>query len=309
MLAELAEMTRLFLIFSWHMSCLVPLGTHGIRGQVFYLTSRRKTMKKTILAGALLSALGAHHGLAAADDAASKPDNEVTFKAGILSDYRYRGVTQSRFKPSYTAGVDYVNNPSGIFLGATGYTIKWIEDGGATDGNLEIDVYGGKRGELAPGWQYEVGGLYYWYPKNTYADAVTCTPAALYCTSNANTFELNGKIGTGPYYFQYSHSLTDLFGWKGSSNSAYYDFGADFPLADGYVLNAHVGYQKVANLSAANFTDYRLGVTKDFGFVIASAAYVAADTDKAYYVTPAARKPADKNTGAAGLVVSLIKTF
>ena len=169
-------------------------------------------MKKTILAGAVLAALGADANVAIAEEAAAaKPDNEVSFNVGIASEYRYRGVSQSRFKPAYSAGVDYVNNPSGVYLGAWGSTIKWIEDGGATDGNLEVDVYGGKRGELAPDISYDVGGLYYWYPKNTYGK-VPC--GDLYCTSNANTFELYAKVGTGPYYFKYSHSLSDLFGWN-----------------------------------------------------------------------------------------------
>ena len=269
-------------------------------------------MKKTILAGAALAALGASVNVAYAQEAAAaKPDNEVSFNVGIDSEYRYRGVSQSRFKPAYSAGIDYVNNPSGIYLGAWGSTIKWIEDNGATDGNLEIDVYGGKRGELTPEVAYDVGGLYYWYPKNTYGD-IACN--ALYCSSNANTFELYGKVSTGPYYFKYSHSLTDLFGWEtatkqGTSNSQYFDFGADFPLADGYILNAHVGYQRVANLSAANFTDYKLGLTKDFGFATGSAAYIAADTDIAYYVSPSNKNPAGKNLGKGTLLVSLVKTF
>ncbi len=38
MLAELAEMTRLFRIFGWHTSCLVASGTPGNRGQDFYST-------------------------------------------------------------------------------------------------------------------------------------------------------------------------------------------------------------------------------------------------------------------------------
>lgn len=269
-------------------------------------------MKKTILAGAVLAALGADANVALAEEAAAaKPDNEVSFNVGIASEYRYRGVSQSRFKPAYSAGVDYVNNPSGVYLGAWGSTIKWIEDGGATDGNLEVDVYGGKRGELAPDISYDVGGLYYWYPKNTYGK-VPC--GDLYCTSNANTFELYAKVGTGPYYFKYSHSLSDLFGWNtlnggSTANSQYYDAGADFPIADGYIINAHIGYQRVANLSAANFTDYKLGVTKDFGFAVGSAAYVAADTDKAYYVSPSNVNPANKNTGKATLLVTLTKTF
>ena len=74
-------------------------------------------MKKTILAGAVLAALGVSVNVAFAEEAAAaKPDNEVAFNVGIASEYRYRGVSQSRFKPAYSAGVDYTNNPTGLYL-------------------------------------------------------------------------------------------------------------------------------------------------------------------------------------------------
>jgi uncharacterized protein (TIGR02001 family) len=256
-------------------------------------------MKKLILASAILAAFNAN--VAQAEEAAAPaaepvPDNVVAYNVGIASEYRYRGVSQSRFKPAYSAGVDYSNNPTGLYLGVWASTIKWIQDGGATDGKYEVDFYGGKKGEIAPDVGYDIGGLYYWYPQNTYGDVTGY--------SNANTFELYAKVNKGPYYLKYSHSLTDLFGWKDSHNSYYLDGGADLPLAEGLVLNLHVGHQKVSGLSGADFTDYKVGVTKDFGFVSGSAAYIAADTDKAYYYSPNGT-----NTGKATLVVSLTKAF
>lgn len=262
-------------------------------------------MKKLILASAILAAFSAN--VAQAEEAAAPaPDNVVAYNVGIASEYRYRGVSQSRFKPAYSAGVDYTNNPTGIYLGAWASTIKWIQDGGATDGKYEVDLYGGKRGEIAPDVGYDIGGLYYWYPQNTYGK-IGC--GTLNCTGDANTFELYAKINKGPYYLKYSHALTDQFGLRGlndkdTKNSYYIDGGADLPLQEGLVLNLHVGYQKISGLSAASFTDYKVGVTKDFGFVSGSAAYIAADTDKNYYYSPNGT-----NTGKAALVVSLTKAF
>ena len=257
-------------------------------------------MKKLILASAILAAFGANlaHAADAADaaDAAPAPEHSLSYNVGVASEYRYRGISQSRFQPAYSVGFDYAHNPSGLYLSAWASTIKWIKDGGATDGKYEIDFYGGKKGEIAPDVGYDIGGLYYLYPKNTYGNV----PGY----SNANTFELYGKINKGPFYLKYSHSLSDLFGFQNSRNSYYIDGGADLPLTEGLVLNLHVGHQKVANLSAADFTDYKVGVTKDFGFVSASAAYIAADSNKAVYYSPNGT-----NTGKANLVVSLTKTF
>src|ERR1700758_5568515 len=102
-------------------------------------------MKTIILATALVSVFSA--GSAFAEE--SKPDNEVSFNASIVSDYRYRGISQSRLDPALQGGADYTNNPTGLYAGTWLSTIRWIKDipgGGSTP--LEWDIYGGKRGDL-----------------------------------------------------------------------------------------------------------------------------------------------------------------
>ena len=84
-------------------------------------------MKKTILAGAALAAPGAGANVAYAEEAAAKPEHEVAFNVGLASEYRYRGISQSRFEPAVSAGADYVHNPSGFYVGAWGSSIKWID--------------------------------------------------------------------------------------------------------------------------------------------------------------------------------------
>jgi uncharacterized protein (TIGR02001 family) len=221
-----------------------------------------------------------------AEDA--KPADEVTFNAAVTSDYRYRGISQSRLKPALSAGADYVNNPTGFYMGTWLSTIKWTKDAGG-DGHVEWDIYGGKRGEIAPGITYDVGGLYYFYPSNG-------------LPTSANTFELYGQVGYGPGYIKYSHSTTNLFGTSDSKNSGYLDIGANFEVATGLVLNLHAGRQNVANNGAFSYTDYKIGVTKDFGIVSVSLAVINADT-RAYV------SPSGKNLGKTAAVLSVSKTF
>ncbi len=224
---------------------------------------------------------------ARAEDA-PKPDNEVSFNAAVTTDYRYRGISQSRLKPALQGGADYVNNPSGFYAGTWLSTIHWIKDAGG-DGNVEWDIYGGKKGEIAPGFTYDVGGLYYFYPSNS-------------LPTNANTFELYGQVGYGPGYVKYSHSTTNLFGTSDSKGSGYLDVGANVDLAEGLVLNLHVGHQNVKHNSAFSYTDYKVGVTKDFGICSVSLAAIYADT-KAYV------SPSGKNLARTGAVLSVSKTF
>jgi uncharacterized protein (TIGR02001 family) len=246
-----------------------------------------KNLKSQLkLAAAITLALSSLASTARAEDA--KPDNEVSFNAAVTTDYRYRGISQSRLKPALQGGADYVNNPTGFYLGTWLSTIHWIKDAGG-DGNVEWDIYGGKKGEIAPGVSYDVGGLYYFYPSNA-------------LSPSANTFEVYGQVGYGPGYIKYSHSTTNLFGFANSKNSGYLDVGANIDLATGLVLNLHAGHQKVKNNNAASYTDYKVGVTKDFGFCSVALAAVYANTD-AYF------SPAGKNLGKTGAVLSVSKTF
>jgi uncharacterized protein (TIGR02001 family) len=231
-----------------------------------------------------LASLGASS--ARAEDA--KPDNEISYNAAVTTDYRYRGISQSRLKPALQGGVDYVNNPSGFYAGTWLSTIHWLKDSGG-DGNVEWDIYGGKRGEIAPGVSYDVGGLYYLYPSNG-------------LPTSANTFELYGQVGYGPGYIKYSHSLTNLFGFSDSKQSGYLDGTVNFPIATDLTLNLHIGHQRVAHNSASSYTDYKVGVTKDFGICSVALAAVYADT-KAYV------SPSGKNLARTGPVLTVSKTF
>jgi uncharacterized protein (TIGR02001 family) len=72
------------------------------------------------------------HAEEATPAAEAKPDNEVTFNAAIVSDYRYRGVSQTRLKPAVQGGADYTNNPTGFYAGTPLSTIKWTKDAGGS---------------------------------------------------------------------------------------------------------------------------------------------------------------------------------
>ena len=90
-------------------------------------------MKKLILATAVTAAFMS--STAQAQD--KKPDHEVSFNAAVVSDYRYRGISQTRLDPALQGGADYVNNPSGFYVGTWLSTIKWIKDVPGGDANIE----------------------------------------------------------------------------------------------------------------------------------------------------------------------------
>ncbi len=224
---------------------------------------------------------------ALADEPAPDP---LSFNVGAVSEYRYRGISQTRLKPALQGGVDYAA-PNGFYVGAWASTIKWIKDAGG-DAGAEIDLYGGYKAEVAKGLTLDVGVLQYAYPSNK-------------LNPSANTFELYGALSFGPVTAKYSHSTTNLFGFADSKNSGYFDVTASFDLGDGMTLSPHVGHQTVKRNAAASYTDYSLTLAKDFSGLVLSGAIVGTDADKTAYASPVNGKFMGKTT----LVVGLKKTF
>jgi uncharacterized protein (TIGR02001 family) len=253
-------------------------------------------MKKLVLAAAVAAlavvATGARAEDAAAEPAAAAvPDNAVSFNLAAISDYRYRGISQTRLKPALQGGVDYVNNPTGFYLGAWASTIKWIKDAGG-DGNVELDLYGGKRGQITEAVSYDLGVLTYVYASNG-------------LPVSANTTELYGQLGYGPAYVKYSHSVTNLFGFADSKNSGYLDIGANIDAGDGWTINLHGGRQDVRHNDAASYTDWKLGVTKDFGVVTGALAVIGTNAQESAYTSAAN----GKFLGKTALQLTISKVF
>ena len=121
--------------------------------------------------------------------------------------------------------------------------------------------------------------------------------------ADATTLEAYGQVGMGPFYLKYSHSLTNLFGNPDSKGSYYIDGGANVDVAEGLVLNLHAGHQAIHNWSGLNYNDYKVGLTKDFGFAAGSIAYITTDADVASYTWNG------KTVGKSTVVATLVKTF
>ncbi len=228
---------------------------------------RLKT-KLALAMGALLAGV-----TATAQTKAPEPDYTLSFNVGATSDYRFRGVAQTSFNPALQAGVDFAHK-SGFYLGAWGSNVSWIKDyAGATDGSMEIDLYGGYKGEISKDLSYDVGLITYQYPSNTAA-------------TNANTTEIYGALTYGPVTAKYSRSVGNFIANPDSSGSAYFEVAANFDMGNGLTLTPHVGRQTIPNVlnNAGDYTDYSLTLAKDFGNgLTVSIAALGTNADKPFY--------------------------
>lgn len=263
-------------------------------------------LKATVLLSSLVFT-----GAALAQAKAPEPDYTLSFNVGAVSDYRYRGISQTRLKPALQGGVDF-SHKSGFYVGSWASTIRWIKDNSSVapatpvKGDIELDIYGGYKGSFGS-VGYDVGFLRYWYINNTLANT---GGGGIY--KNANTNEIYGALTFGPATVKYSHALSNLFGNYDFANnrstrgSGYLDVSATFDLGGGWSIVPHVGHQTVRNLSVASYTDYSVTVGKDFGNgLTASLAVVGTDADKAYYANPVN----GKFMGKSGAVLGVKYTF
>lgn len=250
-------------------------------------------MKKMILASAVIAACTG--SLAHAQEAAA-PEHSLTYNIGVASDYVFRGISQSRNKPALSAGMDYTHSPTGLYAGTWASTISWISDSTAagTRANtpFEVDFYGGKRGEIG-GINYDVGGIYYYFPNHKLGSA-----------PDANTVEAYGQVGMGPVYFKVNYALTDAFFVANKAGSFYLDAGANVPVAEGLVLNLHYGYFSFKDAKDYNYNDWKVGITKDFGGLALALAATGTDANKGLWNF--------NNTGYLGgskLIATVTKSF
>ena len=232
----------------------------------------------------LLAAL-ATSSAAFAQTAPAAPESAIAYNVGVVSEYRYRGLGQTKGDPALQGGIDYTD-ASGFYIGTWASTIKWIKEYAAAastpysaKGPVEIDIYGGYKGE-ASGVAYDVGYLRYQYQGNTLAKATFF--------DNANTGEIYGAATVGVFTAKYSYSLSNLFGTLNSKGSTYTDLSATFDLGNGYSLVPHVGRQLVKNSTTAtstgNYTDVALTLNKDLGDGLsASLAALSTNANKGAY--------------------------
>lgn len=285
---------------------------------------------KTLVA--FVCALSAVTSAVYAQTKAPEPEYTLSYNIGAVTDYRYRGISQTRFNPAIQGGVDFAHK-NGVYLGVWGSTINWIKDAGSIatssgtptsvgSSNLEVDLFGGYKGSVTKDITFDVGALHYWYPGNKFNNLSNFNG---WSTPKADTTEIYGALTYGPVTAKYSHSLGNLFGNADSSSSGYLDLAATFDLGNGWSVAPHIGRQRVTGNPSPTFsngvysyTDYSLAVNKDFsnGLVLTATA-VGTNAQKSaagvpYYAAPDGAGVASSNSrslGKSGLVLGVKYSF
>lgn len=119
------------------------------------------------------------------------------FGAALMSDYNFRGISQSNRGPSVTAYSETrynVNSSFQLYLASQYWAVTL-----PTNPTAEVDIFGGFRVTQGP-LALDVGGMYYWYPRERqHNSAVVGAPFPTYPNGNATLkdtdfWEVYGKL-------------------------------------------------------------------------------------------------------------------
>ncbi|MDD4880177.1 MAG: TorF family putative porin [Gallionellaceae bacterium] len=227
------------------------------------------------------------------------PASSLAGNIGIATDYIFRGVSQTQNQPEISGGFDYTHS-SGLYVGTWLSNQDWVQSGGYKDNSsLEVDLYGGYRGTIASDVGYDVGLITYYYPGNSISGVASPDTTEIYLGASWKFLSL-----------KYSHVVSSNFiGWVNPSTGAksrdsnYIELNANYDLGDGWGVLGHVGHQVVNNFSDADYTDWKLGVSKDIGYGVVSLAYTDTDATTGIY-TIGSEKIAESH-----VILSFTKSF
>lgn len=269
------------------------------------------------LAGAACAPLGARAQGPAPDSAVVSPYT-VTANFTLISDYRFRGISQTYRGPSVQGGLDYTHS-SGFYLGNWNASVaSQLFTGGS---GIEMDLYGGFRksfGHLT----LDVGALFYDYPNASYVSSETGNKdydtvelylgaswrwlALKYSRAMGDYFGLGSTLVRGGYWLnQRDGSLLPDRG--GSSGTEYADLTMNAPVGEKLAWSVHVGRSRVHNYPELDYTDWKLGATYTLHGIVLGASGVGTNADKGWYYGGGSK--GNRDVGAANIVFSVGRTF
>lgn len=185
------------------------------------------------------------HGLVAAALALSAvtAQAEVTGTVTAISDYDFRGITQTAQDPALQGSLDF-SHDSGFYMGAWASNVDF---GDCCDESFELDLYTGFRGGDVI--TYDVGFVYYAYPG---ADSIHYP-------------EIYAGIGwkwlSGKVWYSNDFGGADEAAW-------YYEGNGTVELPANFGLTAHIGYSDGDywdEFYSGGYMDWSVGVTYALG--------------------------------------------
>jgi len=265
----------------------------------------------------LMSCAASAQSAPSADAGAAPPPFTLTGNLGAVSDYRFRGISQSYRRPAVQAGFD-VTHASGFYAGNWNSSVSGNSyNNGA---GVEADLYAGYRFEPVKDLNADIGVLTYVYP-----GAKLNVSPGVPSGHRYDSTEFYAGLTGGPFNAKLSVALGDYFGLDGrtagyayfsalpdrgsSRGTVYFELNYALDLGDKLGFAAHVGHTAVRHYGELSYTDGKLSLTQEWFGLNVAAALVATDAPRAFYQVADAGAANPKRSGTTMLVLSVGRTF
>jgi len=228
-------------------------------------------MKKTFCALALAGTAVAIVPLAQADGTSECEGipGEFSAYATFVSDYTFRGITQSDEGPAVQAGIDW-NHDSGVYAGIWGSNVDFNDGDEAT---IEIDYFAGYSTEIYDDLTMDIGASWYSYPGA--ANALDYDYYEIYAS-----FEYDYGLATGGVGGAFTG---DNFG--GTGDAQYVNIFGSLPLPHDLTLSGHLGRQWVednTNFGVPDYFEWQIGMDWEYEQFIFNLSYVDTNLNETY---------------------------
>ncbi len=207
----------------------------------------------------------------------------VSANIALVSDYVFRGVSQTLEDPAIQGGFDY-NHESGFYVGTWASNVDFFDGGPGDDGaDFEIDVYLGFGGDFTETWNWDVSYTQYMYPGTV--SGVDLDYGELIVDIGYNEF--------ATFTLGYSNDVFAV-----DETGIYYGLGLGNPINDQLSWNANIGHYNLDDAFGDGYTDYSLGLSYDIEQFSIGLTYHGGDQDDLF-----------GETGDDRVVLSLSSSF
>jgi uncharacterized protein (TIGR02001 family) len=179
---------------------------------------------------------------AAAEVAAEEESKPFTFIAAFLSDYRFRGISQTQTDPALQFTGIYAL-PAGFYVSGFAGNV----DFGPNSPAVELDLAGGWAGDISENLSTDISLVRYYYPADDIGLSYT---------------ELVGKLFYGGFTGVLGYS-NDVF--NSNETGVYYGVEYAHEIAQDFTLKGTAGYYDLSDAYDKSIVDYSLGVTHTLG--------------------------------------------
>ena len=217
--------------------------------------------KGSLLVALFGAVVYANTSFAGGHESAESSPHEWSANMAILSEYSFRGISQSNEDPAIQVGIDYAHE-TGFYVGFWASSVEFNDGPNATQ--IETNFYtgyGGSYGKI----DYDLGFLYYYYPEED-ADE----PGS--GLGEQDLWEIYGSLGT-TFDMESEPSITagfayspDYYGSDGDSIYIYGEFGFSLGPISPYATVAYLDVEGDKTTPAGyDYVHYTIGASTDIG--------------------------------------------